>query len=271
MARQERMLQDKKKVELMAQVKELEQIGQGGEELENKYQELDEYLTKEMESLVFRSRAKYYEAVEKNTKYFFKLIEKRNDELNIKELIENGTSTIDPVTIGNKVQAHYAKTFTDENATYDHKTAWQFLQETTEDKLSAEEKEELGKPITLEEIRDTLFKSMNIGTSPGPDGISSSLLQTFWNKLEPYYYRNMTESMELGELPRSMKQAVIKLILKKDKVATEIKSFRPISLMACDCKIFSKLIANLNLKDATKNYRSGTVSIHGRQVHCRWH
>ena len=54
----------------------------------------------------------------------------------------------------------------------------------------------------------------------------------------------MTESMELGELPRSMKQAVIKLILKKDKVATEVKSFRPISLMACNCKIFSKLIAN---------------------------
>lgn len=54
----------------------------------------------------------------------------------------------------------------------------------------------------------------------------------------------LVEAFEVGRLPPSLNQAIITLILKKDKDPTECKSYRPISLISVDCRLLSKILAN---------------------------
>jgi hypothetical protein len=49
-------------------------------------------------------------------------------------------------------------------------------------------------------------------------------------------------SIRLSHIPRDWKQAKIIMLLKKDKPANEIKSYRPISLLNCMAKLLEKII-----------------------------
>ena len=51
------------------------------------------------------------------------------------------------------------------------------------------------------------------------------------------------ESLALGVLPQSLREASISLILKKNKDPIHCDSYRPISLLNVDVKILAKLLA----------------------------
>lgn len=51
-------------------------------------------------------------------------------------------------------------------------------------------------------------------------------------------------SIETHRLPESLYSANISQILKKDKDVTESSSYRPIALLGCDLKVFTKILAN---------------------------
>ena len=55
---------------------------------------------------------------------------------------------------------------------------------------------------------------------------------------------NIWESFIAGELSTSQKQAIIKLIEKKDGDKRFIKNWRPVSLLNADMKLISKLLAS---------------------------
>jgi len=54
---------------------------------------------------------------------------------------------------------------------------------------------------------------------------------------------SLNESYEKGELSNSQKQAVIKIIEKKDRDKTYLTNWRPISLLNVDVKIATKALA----------------------------
>lgn len=51
------------------------------------------------------------------------------------------------------------------------------------------------------------------------------------------------ESLVNGKLPPTLSQATISGILKKDKDPSQCSSYRPISLLCCDYKILTKVLA----------------------------
>ena len=65
-----------------------------------------------------------------------------------------------------------------------------------------------------------------------------------------------TEAKHRGELSISQRQAIIKLIEKKDRDKRYIKNWRPISLLNVDTKIISKA-----LSERLKNVLSSLISI----------
>ena len=84
--------------------------------------------------------------------------------------------------------------------------------------------------------------SMQNNKSPGDDGLTKEYLATFWE--DAFSYSCRTAKLK-KELSTSQKQAVIKLIEKKDKDKKFIKNRRPISLMNLDYKIIKNNLPNL--------------------------
>jgi hypothetical protein len=78
--------------------------------------------------------------------------------------------------------------------------------------------------------------------SPGPDGLPASFYKTFWPIISGPLLECFQESIEYGELSESQKQSKICFILKKGRDPKLIKSWRPLSLMNIDTKIFSGMI-----------------------------
>lgn len=65
----------------------------------------------------------------------------------------------------------------------------------------------------------------------------------FSPKLVPILKSVHDESLANGKLPQTLSQAMISVLLKKDKDSLECSSYRPISLLCCDYKILTKVLA----------------------------
>ena len=85
---------------------------------------------------------------------------------------------------------------------------------------------------------------MHSGKSPGNDGLTSEFYKKFWEDLKIPFYNSVKFSKTHGSLSISQRQAIIKLLEKKDKDKRYIENWRPISLLNVDTKIISKAFAS---------------------------
>ena len=77
--------------------------------------------------------------------------------------------------------------------------------------------------------------------TPGNDGLSKKFYEAFWNELKDPLLKSFYHAKTYKELSISQRQAVIKLLEKKDRDKRLIKNWRPISLLNTDLKAFQKL------------------------------
>ena len=96
--------------------------------------------------------------------------------------------------------------------------------------------------LTEDELLISL-KSMQNNKTPGNDGLTKEFYEAFWNEIKHVFLKSLKQAKEKGQLSISQRQAVIKLIEKKDRDKRYIKNWRPISLLNVDTKIISKVLA----------------------------
>ena len=96
--------------------------------------------------------------------------------------------------------------------------------------------------LTEDELLISL-KSMQNNKTPGNDGLTKEFYEAFWNEIKHVFLKSLKQAKEKGQLSISQRQAVIKLIEKKDRDKRYIKNWRPISLLNVDTKIISKALA----------------------------
>ena len=84
---------------------------------------------------------------------------------------------------------------------------------------------------------------MSVGKSPGNDGLTVEFYKYFWPDIKNTFYESVCYSRVVGELSSSQRQAIIKLLEKRDKDKRFIENWRPISLLNIDTKIISKSLA----------------------------
>uniref|UniRef100_A0A3P9DP59 Uncharacterized protein n=1 Tax=Maylandia zebra TaxID=106582 RepID=A0A3P9DP59_9CICH len=104
----------------------------------------------------------------------------------------------------------------------------EFLEKVPVVLLSESHRKELNNPVTQEEVR-LAINSLKGGKVPGPDGFC------------PEFYKKLN-SFKNEQLPPTLRQANILLILKKNKCPDRCESYRPISLINVDAKLLSKLL-----------------------------
>ena len=89
-----------------------------------------------------------------------------------------------------------------------------------------------------------LDSSIDNDKSPGNDGITKKFYIKFWDAVKETLCASIEQSFIAGELSTSQKQAIIKLIEKKDRDKRFIKNWGSISLLNVDMKLISKVLAS---------------------------
>ena len=115
-----------------------------------------------------------------------------------------------------------------------------------EEKLSEEENTMLSSPLSEEEIRTAIFDSYADG-APGPDGFPFLFYQRFWDLIKNDFMA-LVKDFEEGRLDINRLNYVMLILTPKEIDAIEMRKFKPIALINCSFKIFSKALNNRLIK-----------------------
>ena len=186
--------------------------------------------------ILIRSKERDIEEGEKCTRYFFKRIINSGEGV-FKLKKRNGEYTKTQEETSKEIEEFYGELYSKKEI--DEKTKDNILNALEE---TITESPFLTHDFNLLELSNCL-QGFKRGKSPGEDGLPVEFYQTFWDILATDLLTVFTEFQGLGRLPDSFRSGIVKLLHKKDD-KTDLKNWRPITLLNVDCKLFSKLLAN---------------------------
>jgi hypothetical protein len=111
-----------------------------------------------------------------------------------------------------------------------------------EEKIRAKENIMLESRFSEEEIKEAIFSSYANG-APGPDGLSFMFYQCLWDIVK-YDLISLFEDWFEGDLDIFRLNFAMITLIPKENDAREMRKFRPISLLNCSFKIFTKVLTN---------------------------
>jgi hypothetical protein len=98
-----------------------------------------------------------------------------------------------------------------------------------EEKVTSSEREELEAPFRIEEVKADVFNSYSEG-APGPDGLSFLFYQKFWDIIKGDLMK-LVHDFQGGRLDLFRINFATLTLIPKVEEASEMKNFRPISLL----------------------------------------
>ena len=204
--------------------------------------EFDNLSIKQTEQLFFKSKQKFYEHGEKAGKLLAHQIRQSAAASTIPEIqTELGEKTTNPKAINDEFKQFYMTLYGSEPPD-DPSAVIKFLEGLTIPTITPEDSLQIDGGITAGEVMQAI-KSMQSGKAGGPDGFSIEIYKEFAVKLAPILSQLYQDIFEQRRLPQTMTQAIISVLLKKDKDPLLCGSYRPISLLNCDYKILTKILA----------------------------
>jgi hypothetical protein len=244
-AKEKRQLEEELKTKLNELEKNIHKNDDILPDYETTKRELEDLQRYKVQGIMIRSRAKFVEAGERNTKYFLNL-EKHNQNIkNIKCLIdENGTT----ITQANKIldeQVHFYKALYMETDPERHLKLENeyFLSGNLLPKLTEYSKSLCDQELTLEECGQAL-KQLPNNKSPGSDGFTTEFYKFFWPDIRNLLIESYLYSFRNGKLSIDQRRGILSIIPKKDQDLRLLKNWRPLCLLNTDYKILTKVLVN---------------------------
>ena len=205
------------------------------DETTRKLEKIIEYKTK---GAILRSKCRWHNEGEKNTKYFLNLEKRHYKNSVITQLKVSDTDFItSDIEILNECETFYRNIYSSKTNSLD--SGHLFFDATFLPSLDPEEKEKGEGPLTKTECFQAL-KSMNGEKTPGSDGLPADFYKVFWNNLADCLVNSINYAYQVRQFSVSQRRGIIKVILKKDADPC----LRPITLLNTDYKIAAKAIAN---------------------------
>uniref|UniRef100_A0A803TFB5 Reverse transcriptase domain-containing protein n=1 Tax=Anolis carolinensis TaxID=28377 RepID=A0A803TFB5_ANOCA len=168
-------------------------------------------------------------------------IRKKRQQQHITKIRGNNKICIDDENIIEEFHQFYVQLYKEKQL--DQSKIAQYLGKQKLEKITDIQRESLNKEITEEEIRKTI-KLLKGNKAPGPDGFTASFYKTFQNELITHLKIIMNQILQGQGIPESWKSADIITIPKENTDLTEVRNYRPISLLNVDYKIFTGVLAN---------------------------
>ena len=194
------------------------------------------------EGVRLRSKCDWYEQGKKSTKFFLNLEKQQGNQNRIRKLIVNEKEINNETEILNQIKLFYETLFQKPSLKYSTDDINHFLNTLDIPKLSADQIILCDIELTEKDLYDSM-KSIKNDKSPGNDGLTKEFYVTFWDDIKATFVSSLKQAKERKELSISQRQAIIKLIEKKDRDKRYIKNWRPISLLNVNIKILSKPLA----------------------------
>lgn len=155
---------------------------------------------------------------------------------------ETGQMVTNPVTISELFAKFYRELYRSRSPhqpsilAYLKKT--DFLQN-----LALDHRDLLDQPITASEISEAI-KRLQTGKSPGRDSFPAELYKSLSSILTPILIDVFNFVLDTGLLPPSWSESKIVVILKPGRDSLQPSSYRPISLLNQDYKLFTAILVN---------------------------
>ena len=194
------------------------------------------------EFIHLKTRQKHYEYAERPSR-LLALKLKQSEQLASIDCIKNVNG--DPCTLPSEINKIFTSFYTNlysSEAPDGCEDMVEFLDSLNLPSLSDTQSSKLEAPITLTELKDAL-DSMPKFKSPGLDGIPPELLSQLWHLVGPILLNSINFSLEIGSFHRDQKITLISLLLKKGKDPQECSSYRPLSILNCDFKLYAKVLS----------------------------
>jgi exonuclease III len=185
--------------------------------------------------VILRSREKEIEEGEKCTRFFFKKVISRGGAITV--LKSRGREVCTTEDILKEIESFYDNLYDKKEVHTDALgEVLDFLERKVESECAI-----LSEDFTVLEMHKAL-KSFKRGKSPGVDGLPLEFYLTFWDIIAHDLLTVFKEFETLDRLPDSFRIGIVSLLQKKgDK--TDLRNWRPITLLNVDCKLFSKILA----------------------------
>ena len=204
-------------------------------------QKISEHKTK---GAIIRSRARWYEHGERNSKYFVNLEKRAYERKHIVKLKTKENICLDePNKILCQMENFYKTLYSSQisedtfNASAPH-----FLNCNNIKRLDGEHQKICEGLITEEECLSAL-KQFSKNKTPGSDGLTAEFYLCFWDYVAIPLKDCLNDAYQRGELSISQKRGVISLFPKKNKDTLLLKNWRPITLLNIYYKIATKCMA----------------------------
>lgn len=195
---------------------------------------------------IFRSKCKWYEEGEKNTKYFTSLEKRNYDNKVISQLQIDNKIIESPKEILDEEKKFYSNLYTESlsihDDTYKKSSDYFFDEKDTFPNLDSVQKDMCDKEITEREITESI-KELKNGRTPGSDGLPSEFYKFFWVDVKSFVFDSIQYAFKHGELSIEQRRGIITLLPKKLKNRLLLKNWRPITLLNTDYKIIAKILA----------------------------
>ncbi|KAL4318837.1 hypothetical protein GQ457_18G015900 [Hibiscus cannabinus] len=182
-----------------------------------------------------KSRLKWFEAGDKNTRNFHIVASTRRRKISIDKLSVGSRVVTEPEKIKAEVEDHFQKIYNNvNNIKAEHLNCNLKV-------LSVEDANKIEEPFSIDEIWSVLLATDG-SRAPGPDGFNMNFLKRFWLDLKEEICQFFSDFYHGKLSVRPYNHSFIVLISKTDNPAS-LEDYRPISLVGSVYKLLAKVLA----------------------------
>ncbi|KAG1136397.1 hypothetical protein G6F37_012055 [Rhizopus arrhizus] len=205
--------------------------------------QLDHHYEQSSNILTLRSGIRWRELGERSNAYFYRCLRTRQQQQAITSLkTSDGQTVHDPADLTSCAQQFYADLYSPDPISHDDVEA--LLANVPESaRMPETSRESLLAPWTEDDIHRCLNQTSK-QSSPGVDGIPYVILRLLFK--HPFCRQRFMKVLHTAlvdqQYPNTWQRSIVVLLPKKDD-RSDLKNWRPISLICADAKVFTRLLA----------------------------
>ena len=176
--------------------------------MENTRADLEEKTMERIKGVMFRSKAKWYEDGERNSKYFFALEKAKYNAKTCYAIINEEGQEINSVEgILENQRKFYTELYSEEQEVCFN------LENKYNIKVPEEIRQKQESQLEITDLQDAM-KGMKNNRTPGEDGIPVDFYKVFWSNLKNSFWEMMIYSHEQNKLHNTARKGILNLIPK---------------------------------------------------------